>query len=108
MAEEIDPIAPPFGEHVGEDVDADMLVGLEGPRRAQHEDRAEQIPLEFEPGIGRHAEDATDDGIDRRHQDRHHDRPGERLADPFIEGVDGAGNPEEHFHPSRPLTLYQL
>ena len=62
------------------------------PGGAEHEDRAEQVPLEFEPGVRRGADDLADDRVDRGDEDRDHDRPGGYSADPLVHGVDGAAD----------------
>ena len=50
----------------------------------------------------------ADDGIDGGDQDCHDDRPRHRLADAFVEAVDGPAYSQERFHRCFPLTLYQL
>jgi hypothetical protein len=52
---------------------------------------AEKIPLELKPRIGRDAEAAPDNGIDRGHQNGHNDGPGCRFPDPLINRIDDTG-----------------
>ncbi len=52
-----------------EDVDADMFVLLQRIGGGEHEGRAEEIPLQFQPGIRRHVEHLADDGVAGADQD---------------------------------------
>ena len=47
----LDEVAQLFRQHVVDDIDSDMLVGQQRPRRAQEEHRSEQYPLQLEPSV---------------------------------------------------------
>ena len=51
MAEQVDPVLHAPREHAVDDVDADVLVLLQRVGGGQQEGGAEQIPLQFEPGV---------------------------------------------------------
>ena len=102
MAEDIDAVAPSLRQHVVDDVDADVLVREKRPRRAQQEDRSEQDPLQLQPGIRRHVEDLAHRGVGGRNDHHDQDQPGQHLADPEIDRVDGAAQLEQSLHDRSP------
>ncbi len=75
MAEELDRMAQRLRQMVGHDVDANMLVPLQRIGRGQHEGRAEQIPLQLEPGVGREVENLAHGRVAGADQDRGQDQP---------------------------------
>ena len=70
-----------FGKRVGDDVDADVLVALQRVGGGEQEHRAEQIPLQLQPGVGADVEGLADDGVAGADQDGGQDQPGDRAAD---------------------------
>ncbi len=108
VAEDVDAIASALRQLVGHDVDPDVLVLLQRPRGAQHEDGAEEVPLQFQPRVRRRAEDLADDRIDGRHQHGDEDRPGGDLADALVEPVDGPGQCERCTQGRSPLFFSSL
>ena len=103
MAEDVDAVAPSLRQHVVDDVDADVLVGEQCPRRAQQEYRAEQDPLQLQPGIRRHVEHLAHRGVGGRNDHHDQDQPGQHLADPEIDRVDGAAQLEQTLHGRSPV-----
>jgi hypothetical protein len=65
-----------------------MLVLFQRIGGSQHEGSAEQIPLQFQPGVGRIVEQLAHHGIDRRDQHRDQDQPHHGFADEFGHAVD--------------------
>ena len=90
MTDRVDAVAQTLRQHVVHDVDADVLVVEQRPRRAQQEHDAEQHPLQLEPGIRRGIENLAHGGVGRRHHHGGEDQPRHALADPGVDGVDDA------------------
>ena len=51
MTNHVDAVAYALRKYIVHDVDADVLVGEQGPWRAQQEHDAEKHPLQFEPRV---------------------------------------------------------
>ena len=85
-----DRVAQPARHQIVHDVDADVLVFEQRPRRADQEDDAEQDPLEFEPAIGGNPEHLANDSVGRRDKYRDKDQPAQRTSHGAIDCVDGA------------------
>ena len=86
------------GEARGEDVDPDMLIGLERVGRAEKHDGTEQVPLQLQPGIRAAVDREADERVDRGHNDGSEDEPSHRLAEPFIDRVDHAAESQHGGH----------
>ena len=101
MPEQVDPVARALRARAVEDVDADMVVGLQRVGGGQHEHRAEQIPLQFEPGVRGHRECLAHDGVAGADQHRRQHQPGDEPADERRDPVDqpGQGQKTLHVHP---------
>ena len=104
VTDKVDPIAHALRQHAGNNVDPNVFVGDQRPRRAQQKNRTEQDPLQFEPGIRRDRKHLADDRIHGTDDHRHKNRPCDRLSDRRIEGIDSAAEPQQSLHP-RPLLL---
>ena len=63
MAEQVDAMLDAAREQAIDDVDADVFVLLQRVGGGEQECGAEQIPLQFQPGVGRHVEGLADDRI---------------------------------------------
>src|SRR5215203_1856243 len=98
MPDDVDPVAPALRESAGDDVDADVFVGLQRPGGAEHENGPEQVPLQLEPSIGGSTEDFADDRVNRRDEHGHHDGPRRDLADPLVQEVDDTADPKKSRH----------
>ena len=79
-----------------------MGVSLQRKGSRQHEDRAEEQPLQLQPGVGAHVEGLADDGIRRRDQHRHQDEPPDVKADEMRQRVDGPAEAKQYSHPEFP------
>src|SRR6516162_549808 len=64
VTNDIDRIAQCAWQHVVHDIDANVLIVAQRPRRAQQENHTEQHPLQFKPRIRRHVEGFADNRID--------------------------------------------
>ncbi len=95
MTDDVDDVAHPLRQHVVDDVDADVLVVEQRPRRAQQENDAEQHPLQLEPGVRRGVEELADDGVGGRDEDRDQDQPCKAFARPLRERVDSTAHSQE-------------
>src|SRR6516225_5547817 len=73
-----------------------------GTRRTQEEYRPEQNPLQFQPRVRRGVEDFSYRGVGRRNDHHDQDQPGQDLADPKIDRVDGAAQLEQALHVRSP------
>ena len=97
-AEDVDPVARPGREAVGEEVDAHMGVLQEGIAGAEHEHRGEEIPLDLQQGVRAHVEGLAHDGVAGGEDDRRQDQPDDGFADEIGESVDHPGKFEQGIH----------
>ena len=107
MTDDVNPVPHLLLHHVADDVDPDVLVIEQGPRRAEQEHDAEQQPLKLEPGIRGDVEGFPDDRVDRGDDNRHQDQPCQTLAHPFGERVDSPAQFQERLQ-RRPLPVTPL
>ena len=90
MPENIDRIPRPFGQHIVDDIDADVFVAQQRPRRTQKKNDREQDPLQLKPGIRTGVEYLSNDGIAGGKQHGCQKRPGEYFTQPQIDRIDDA------------------
>ena len=88
MPEQVDPVLDAAGEGSVDDVDADVFVLPQRIGGGQQEGRAEQIPLQLQPGIRRHVERLPDHSVTGADQDGQQDKPRDPPADYFVESID--------------------
>ena len=104
VADHVDPVARALGQRAVHDVDADVLVGEQRPRRAQQEHGTEQDPLDLEPRIGRGVEDLADGGVGGTDQHGGQDGPGDEPAHVRVERINGAAEPSSVFNALLPTS----
>src|SRR3989344_493520 len=75
-----------------------MAVVLERIAGGEQENGGKQIPLDFEPGIGRTPESIADERVDRRHHGGSEHKPERTTADALIESIDEAGECDQNIH----------
>jgi hypothetical protein len=97
-ADDVDPVAHPRRQVAGDEVDAHMGVLQEGVAGAEHEHRREQVPLDFQQGVGTGVEDLAHDGVAGRDQHGGQHQPDDGAADALAELVDQAGGLEQSVH----------
>ena len=106
MPEQVDPVLDAPRERPVDDVDADVLVLLERVGRGQQERGAEQIPLQFKPGVRRHVERLADDRVDRADENRRQDQPADPFAYEFVKRVYQARESQKPRHQIPPLSRH--
>ncbi len=67
-----------------------MRVAQEGVTAAQHEDRSEQVPLDFQQSVGADVENFAHDGIARADERGRQDEPHGDFADELVDRIDQA------------------
>ena len=98
VTEQIDPLARALRQAAGDDVDPDMAVALEHMGGGQHEDGAEQVPLQLQPGVGADIEQLANDRVGRADQNGGENEPADVMADEARHRVDHAADSQERLH----------
>jgi hypothetical protein len=83
---------------VGDEVDAHVGVLQEGVAGAEHEHGGEQVPLDFQEGVGAHVEGLAHDGVAGRDQHGGQDQPHQAAAESVVHPVDPAGKLQHGVH----------
>ena len=88
MREDVDPGLPALGKFARNNVDTHVLVFLQRVAGTEQENHTEQIPLDFDKGVGTVVDGVAHEGIAGTDQCNDQHQPDDRLADQFGQCID--------------------
>jgi hypothetical protein len=93
---------------VADEVDAHMGVLQHHVAHAEHEHGGEQVPLDFQEGVGADVEGLAHDGVGGADQHGGQHQPHGELADQRVHRIDGTRQFQERLHGDSCTTVWRV